>query len=94
MAPVILDATGSRPELAEICCVAFEEWNRMLEGGLRRGRHRQARAHALAVLVNAAIKGLLLTARADCDCAALAIVGAELERIIADAIPKDRRRRA
>src|SRR5688572_26885049 len=46
VAPVILDATGGRPELAEICRQAFEEWNRMLEtafaaaGIARRGRMR------------------------------------------------------
>src|SRR5688572_5865543 len=94
VAPVILDATGGRPELAVICRQAFEEWTQMLQTAFAAAGIAKARAHALAVLVNAAIEGLLLIARADRDCAALAIVGAELERIIGEAMPKRRLRRA
>lgn len=91
VAPVILDATGGRPELEEICRAAFETWNRMLLEAFVEAGIVSARAQSLALLVNAAIEGLLLIARAYRDCSALVTVGAELERIIADAMPRRRR---
>ena len=87
VAPVILDAPDALPELQEICRQAFEEWvglfrDRFLAAGIP-----AARAAALAMLVEAAMEGLLLVARAYRDPAALDVVATELAAIVAAAVP-------
>ena len=87
VAPVILDAPDALPELQEICRQAFEEWI-----GLFRDRFEAAgippeRAASLALLVEAALEGLLLIARAWRDTAALDRVAAELAALVAAAVP-------
>ena len=87
VAPVILDAPDALPELAEVCREAFEEWV-----GLFRVRFESAgipaeRAERLALLVEAAMEGLLLIARARRDRAALDLVAEELAAQVAAAVP-------
>lgn len=92
VAPVILDATGDLPELAEVCRKAFEDWVGMLQVAFASAGIPKARAHSLAILVESSIEGLLLIARAYRDCGPLMIVAAELERVVTEALPKQRRR--
>jgi TetR/AcrR family transcriptional repressor of lmrAB and yxaGH operons len=90
VAPVILDAPDALPELAEICRQAFEEWL-----GLFRARFEAAgippdRAEGLALLIEAAMEGLLVIARAWRDTRALDRVAAELAAQVTAAIPAAR----
>ena len=60
VAPVILDAPDALPELRAICRQAFEEWTRALPRAASSARAcPTARAAALAVLIEAAMEGLL-----------------------------------
>jgi TetR/AcrR family transcriptional repressor of lmrAB and yxaGH operons len=90
VAPVILDAPDTLPELQEICRQAFEEWVGLFRDSFAAAGVPAERAAVLAVLVEAAMEGLLLIARAHRDTGALRQVAAELEAIIAAAVPADR----
>jgi TetR/AcrR family transcriptional regulator, lmrAB and yxaGH operons repressor len=90
VAPVILDATGGQSDLAELCRKAFEDWVSILQASFVAAGIPTARARALALLVCAAIEGLLLFARAYRDCGPLTTVAAELERAVARAMPNRR----
>lgn len=89
VAPVILDATGGLDELDELCRGAFEEWVRLLRGTLAAAGVPEPRAGALALLVVASIEGLLLLARAYRDCGPILAVAAELETVVAAALPRE-----
>jgi TetR/AcrR family transcriptional repressor of lmrAB and yxaGH operons len=93
VAPVILDAPDALPELAAICKAAFEEWVGLFREAFLTAGIPPARAAALAVLVEAAIEGLLLIARAYRDTGALLLVARELEAIVAAAVPASPRPR-
>jgi TetR/AcrR family transcriptional repressor of lmrAB and yxaGH operons len=86
VAPVILDAPEALPELAAICREAFEEWTGLFRESLAGAGVPEGRAAALAVLIEAAIEGLLLIGRAYRDVGAMRRVAGELERIVADAV--------
>lgn len=87
VAPVILDAPDALPELQAICREAFEEWLGLFSDGFRAAGIPEARAAALALLVEAAMEGMLVMARAWRDTAAMRRTGAELEAIVAAALP-------
>jgi len=91
VAPVILDAAGGVAELAELCRQAFETWAGMMRAAFVAAGLPGKRAQALALLVMSSIEGLLLIARANRDCSALATVAAELERVVAADLPRRRR---
>lgn len=90
VAPVILDAAGGVSELAALCKEAFRTWAEMLRQAFVAAGMPARRANALALLTVASIEGLLLLARADRDCGALTTVAAELEAIVAAALPRRR----
>ena len=90
VAPVILDAAGGVDELAALCKEAFRTWAEMLRQAFVAAGMPARRANALALLTVASIEGLLLLARADRDCGALTTVAAELEAIVAAALPRRR----
>src|SRR5262249_36771718 len=91
VAPVILDAAGRVEDLAAPCKGAFEAWTEMLRSAFVRAGVPGRRAVALALLVVAAIEGLLLIARAYRDCGALTTVAAELEAVVNASVPRRRR---
>jgi TetR/AcrR family transcriptional repressor of lmrAB and yxaGH operons len=91
VAPVILDAAGGVEALAALCKQAFRTWAEMLRQAFVAAGMPARRADALALLVLAAIEGMLLLARAERDCGALTTVAAELEAIVAAALPRRRR---
>ena len=91
VAPVILDAAGGVEDLAALCKQAFRTWAEMLRQAFVAAGMPARRADALALLVLAAIEGMLLLARAERDCGALTTVAAELEAIVAAALPRRRR---
>ena len=93
VAPVILDASGGQPDLAQLCRRAFEDWTHMLRESFAAAGIAKTRAASLALLVCAAIEGLLLFARAYRDCGPLLTVAAELERVVDETAPKRRARR-
>lgn len=87
VAPVILDAPEALPELEEICREAFEEWLGLFRARFEAAGIPAGRAASLALLVEAAIEGLLLITRARRDIAAFEPVTAELAALVAAAIP-------
>jgi TetR/AcrR family transcriptional repressor of lmrAB and yxaGH operons len=91
VAPVILDATAGVTELAELCRQAFEDWLGLLRASLIAAGIPSRRAQALAVFVVSAIEGALVMARGYRDCGPLTTIGAELESVVAAALPRRRR---
>jgi TetR/AcrR family transcriptional repressor of lmrAB and yxaGH operons len=87
VAPVILDAPDALPELAEICRQAFEEWVALFRARFEAAGIPPERAERLALLVEAAMEGLLLIARASRDTRALDRVADELAAQVAAAVP-------
>jgi TetR/AcrR family transcriptional repressor of lmrAB and yxaGH operons len=88
VAPVILDAPEALPELEEICRRAFEEWVGLFAARFEAAGIPAGRAAALALLVEAAIEGLLVIARARRDTAAFEAVADELAALVAAAVPE------
>lgn len=94
VAPVILDANGGNPDLEALCKAAFEEWSGSLRRSFEAAGIGKARARSLALMVNAAIEGALVIARAYRDEGALREVALELEALIDADLPKRRAGRA
>ena len=88
VAPVILDAAGSLKELSDLCRQAFEEWVDLLRTSFVEAGVPNRRANALALLVQSALEGLLIIARAYRDVTPLMTVAAELEAVVEAALPK------
>jgi TetR/AcrR family transcriptional repressor of lmrAB and yxaGH operons len=90
VAPVILDATAGLTELAELCRRAFEEWVDLLQTSFVEAGVPRRRASALALLVISSLEGSLLLTRAYRDVEPLMAMGAELETIVTEALPRRR----
>jgi TetR/AcrR family transcriptional repressor of lmrAB and yxaGH operons len=88
VAPVILDANAGLTELAELCRGAFEEWIDLLQASFVEAGVPRRRASALAQLVISSIEGSMLLARAYRKSGPLMAVAAELEMIVAAALPR------
>lgn len=93
VAPVVLDADGGFPELAELCRATFAGWVEMLRAAFAAAGMANRRAKALATIVVTAIEGALLMARSYRDPAPLETAAAELERLVAAGLPRNRQRR-
>ncbi|HET6220673.1 MAG TPA: TetR/AcrR family transcriptional regulator, partial [Dongiaceae bacterium] len=91
VAPVILDAAAGLAELAALCRQAFEEWTALLRASFIEAGVPSRRAQTLAVFVVSAIEGALVMARGYRDCGPLTTVAAELETVVAAALPRRRR---
>lgn len=91
VAPMILDAEAGLKELATICRETFEAWSGLLRQAFVKAGIPKKRADALAVLAVSSIEGLLLIARAYRDVRPMLAVAAELEAVVAAALPKRRR---
>jgi TetR/AcrR family transcriptional repressor of lmrAB and yxaGH operons len=88
VAPVILDANAGLTELAELCRRAFEEWVDLLQTSFVKAGVPSRRASALALLVISSIEGAMLLARAYRNSGPLMTAAAELEMIVAEALPR------
>ena len=88
VAPVILDAAGGAPELAELCRQALDEWTGLLKDAFIRAGATPGRAGPMALIVMATIEGLLLMARARQDSRPLLEVAAPLEAIVQGILPR------
>jgi TetR/AcrR family transcriptional repressor of lmrAB and yxaGH operons len=91
VAPVILDATAGLSELADLCRQTFEDWLGLLRASFIAAGIPSRRARALAVFVVSAIEGALVMARGYRDCGPLTTIAAELETVVAAALPRRRR---
>ncbi len=89
VAPVILDAAGNVPELAELCRATIEGWQELMRDAFARAGLAPHRTAPLALLAVAAIEGALIIARANRDATPLEAVGAELEAMIEAAFEWD-----
>lgn len=85
VAPIILDAPGDAPPLAEICRAAVGDWSRILREALTAEGVKAERAASLATLIICALEGGLLLARAARDTAPLDRVAEELEVMVRSA---------
>lgn len=91
VSPLVLDANGGVQELAELCRQAFEEWVGLWRQAFVSAGMPTRRAQAVAVLVESSIEGALLIARAYREVQPLLTVGAELESVVNNAVPRRRR---
>jgi len=95
IAPVVLDSPVDVPELAELCRSAFEQWIGLLREAFVRAGVAERRAHALALLVESSLEGLMVIARATRDRAPLQAVADEVAALIEGAVlAGEARRRA
>lgn len=96
IAPVVLDSPTDLPELAELCRSAFEQWIGLLREAFVRAGVPERRAHALALLVESSLEGLMVIARATRDRAPLQAVADEVAALIEGAVlaGRETRRRA
>jgi TetR/AcrR family transcriptional regulator, lmrAB and yxaGH operons repressor len=88
VAPVILDASGGVDELAELCRSAFEDWLGLLERAFTDAGIPTERARTLAMLIESALEGVLIIARAYRDEGLLRALGLELEAVVNAALPR------
>ena len=86
IAPVVLDSPTDVPELAELCRSAFEQWIGLLQQAFVRAGVPERRAHALALLVESSLEGLMVIARATRDRAPLQAVADEVAALIETAV--------
>lgn len=86
IAPVVLDSPTDMPELAELCRSAFEQWIGLLQQAFVRAGVPERRAHALALLVESSLEGLMVIARATRDRAPLLAVADEVAALIEGAV--------
>ncbi len=74
------------PELAELCRSAFEQWIGLLRQAFVRAGVPERRAHALALLVESSLEGLMVIARATRDRAPLLAVADEVAALVEVAV--------
>ena len=86
IAPVVLDSPANVPELAELCRSAFEQWIGLLRQAFVRAGVPERRAHALALLVESSLEGLMVIARATRDRAPLLAVADEVAALVESAV--------
>ncbi|MGX5850767.1 TetR/AcrR family transcriptional regulator [Mesorhizobium sp. PL10] len=86
VAPVVLDSPTDVPELAELCRSAFEQWIGLLQQTFIRAGVPERRAHALALLVESSLEGLMVIARATRDRAPLQAVADEVAALVEGAV--------
>ncbi|MBZ9669239.1 TetR/AcrR family transcriptional regulator [Mesorhizobium sp. B3-2-1] len=86
VAPVVLDAPNDVPDLAEICRSAFEQWIGLLREAFMLAGVPERRAHALALLVESSLEGLMVIARATRDRAPLKVVADEVAALVEQAV--------
>ena len=86
IAPVVLDSPTDVPELADLCRAAFEQWIGLLREAFVRAGVPERRAHALALLVESSLDGLMVIARATRDRAPLQAVADEVAALIEAAV--------
>jgi TetR/AcrR family transcriptional repressor of lmrAB and yxaGH operons len=86
IAPVVLDSPTDVPELVDLCRSAFEQWIGLLREAFVRAGVPERRAHALALLVESSLEGLMVIARATRDRAPLQAVADEVAALIEAAV--------
>lgn len=89
IAPIVLDGTRDVPELAELSRIAFTTWIGIIAAGFERAGIPPNRALGLAMLVESAIEGLMVIARATTDARPFDAVINELATLLDDAVPCD-----
>ena len=92
IAPVVLDSPTDVPELAELCRSAFVQWIGLLQQAFTRAGVPERRAHALALLVESSLEGLMVIARATRDRAPLQAVADEVAALVEAAVGEARQR--
>ncbi|MER8676165.1 TetR/AcrR family transcriptional regulator [Mesorhizobium sp. M0037] len=86
IAPVVLDSPTDVPELAELCRSAFEQWIGLLRQAFVRAGVPERRAHALALLVESSLEGLMVIARATRGRGPVLVVADEVAALVEQAV--------
>jgi TetR/AcrR family transcriptional repressor of lmrAB and yxaGH operons len=86
VAPIVLDGTRNIPELTELCRTAFSTWIGLFADAFERAGIRPDRAQRLAMLVESAIEGVMVIARATSDARPLDAVVDEIAALLDDAV--------
>jgi AcrR family transcriptional regulator len=84
---VAVESHDDAPELIETAARAFGEWRTAFAASLREAGVAPDRADSLAALVVSAVEGAIVLSRAERDSTPLLDVAAELEGVIAGALP-------
>jgi TetR/AcrR family transcriptional repressor of lmrAB and yxaGH operons len=92
IAPLVLDATAEVPALVELTRQAFRDWIGLFADAFARAGIPEARARSLALLVEAAMEGLMVIARTSRDDRAIRAVADELAALLDNALPRAKRR--
>lgn len=87
IAAVAVERHDEAPQLLDSAAAAFGRWREAFSNRLRASGLSGDRADRLAALVVAAVEGAIVLSRAERDPAPLLDVAAELELVIADALP-------
>jgi TetR/AcrR family transcriptional repressor of lmrAB and yxaGH operons len=88
IAPIVLDGTSEVTDLSELCRQTFEEWIGLLREAFAEAGIAKQRAEALALLTQSSFEGALLIARAYRDSSPVLTVAAEVEVMVAAAMPR------
>jgi TetR/AcrR family transcriptional repressor of lmrAB and yxaGH operons len=88
IAPIVLDGTSEVTDLSELCRQTFEEWIGLLRDAFAKAGIAKQRAEALALLTQSSFEGALLIARAYRDSSPVLTVAAEVEVMVAAAMPR------
>jgi AcrR family transcriptional regulator len=84
---VAVENHDDAPELLDVAARAFDAWRTAFGASLRDAGVPEARADRLAALVVSAVEGAIVLSRAERDAQPLLDVAAELEDVIAAALP-------
>jgi AcrR family transcriptional regulator len=84
---VAVENHDDAPELLDVAASAFEAWRTAFAGSLRDAGVTEDRADRIAALVVSAVEGAIVLSRAERDPKPLLDVAAELEEVIAAALP-------
>ncbi len=82
VAPVVLDGTNDVPELVELTRAAFKQWIGLIQEAFVGHGIPEARARALALMVESSLEGLMIITRTTRDKAPFALVAEELAAMV------------
>jgi TetR/AcrR family transcriptional repressor of lmrAB and yxaGH operons len=93
VAPIVLDGMRDIPELSQLCREAFSTWVGLFADSFERAGIHRDRARRLAILVESAIEGAMVIARATSDARPLTAAVDEIAALIDGAVAGSKTKR-
>jgi TetR/AcrR family transcriptional repressor of lmrAB and yxaGH operons len=90
VAPIVLDGTSDTSDLTKLCRESLKEWIGLLYAAFVRAGISEDRAQSLAILVQSALEGALLIARAYRDVDPILVTANELAALLDAEVQRDR----